>query len=121
MLPQTPKRKAADPEPMDVPPAKRLCLSPELEDQRVDVVDTPVSSDDHTADPTVAVLSIRESRIEAVRRVQALETYLSDPGIVALIDLFEAKPEAADIYLSLTRESVRKQWVANRVKHLNDG
>ncbi|KDR83281.1 hypothetical protein GALMADRAFT_152202 [Galerina marginata CBS 339.88] len=57
-------------------------------------------------------------KTEAMERVQRLETALSDRCIVALIDLFQADVSAADAYLALTREGVRKVWVEDRIRHL---
>ncbi|KDR83287.1 hypothetical protein GALMADRAFT_134766 [Galerina marginata CBS 339.88] len=65
-------------------------------------------------------LSVRKSKTEAMDRVQRLETGLSDRCVVALIDLFQEDVSAADAYLALTREGVRKQWIADRVRHIRD-
>ncbi|KDR83286.1 hypothetical protein GALMADRAFT_221190 [Galerina marginata CBS 339.88] len=72
--------------------------------------------------PNVAVIvrdpSVRKT--EAMERVQRLETGLSDRYIVALIDLFQEDVSAADVYLTLTREGVRKEWVKARVRHIRE-
>ncbi|KAF8877839.1 hypothetical protein CPB84DRAFT_1752048 [Gymnopilus junonius] len=101
-----------------LPPAKRRRSSPVLHDPPNVTVDGPGPSNNPVAVDTD--FSVRKSRIEAIKRVQALETDLSDRCIVALIDIFETKVEAADVYLSLTRESVRKQWVNNRIGHIRE-
>ncbi|PPQ83081.1 hypothetical protein CVT26_011921 [Gymnopilus dilepis] len=103
------KRKGADPEPVDMLSARRTCLPSHHNDPLVHSVDTSVFSDGTTADSTDAELLVRKSRIEAARRVQSPEIDLCDQAIVTLIELFEVKPEAGDIYLSLTREIVRKE------------
>ncbi|KDR83289.1 hypothetical protein GALMADRAFT_263621 [Galerina marginata CBS 339.88] len=64
--------------------------------------------------------TVRKSKTEAMERLQRLETGLSDRCIVALIDLFQEDVSAADAYLALTREGVRKQWIADRVRHIMD-
>jgi hypothetical protein len=66
------------------------------------------------------ILSTPQRKSKAMQRAQELETTLSDQCIVGLVDLFRADITMADTYLSLHREGVRKQWVHNHTKHLEN-
>lgn len=52
-----------------------------------------------------------ERKTMAMTRAQELETDLNDTRLVALIGLFQADVSAADAYLVLKRDSLRKVWV----------
>ncbi|KAF8165808.1 hypothetical protein B0H34DRAFT_671559 [Crassisporium funariophilum] len=60
-------------------------------------------------------------KMQAMQHMQELETTLSDECIVALIDLFQADVSVADVYLSISRDGVRKAWVAASTKHVLEG
>ena len=59
-----------------------------------------------------------ERRSKAMDRVQELEAELDDARLVALIDLFQTNTSAADAYMTLKREALRKVWVQRRLKDL---
>jgi hypothetical protein len=52
-----------------------------------------------------------ERKRMAMERVQELESDLDDTCLVALIKLFREDVSAADAYLVLKRDSLRKVWV----------
>lgn len=64
--------------------------------------------------------STPQRKAKAMQRAQELETTLSDRRLVALIDLFRSDITMADTYLSLKRDSIRKEWVHCHVKHLEE-
>jgi hypothetical protein len=47
--------------------------------------------------------------------LQEKETYLDDNRIVALVDLFQTDTGAADAYLALKRDNLRKLWIERRL------
>lgn len=55
---------------------------------------------------------------QASQRAQELETDLSDGQLVKLLQVFEESADAADAYLSINREGVRKLWVQDRIGDL---
>jgi hypothetical protein len=56
-----------------------------------------------------------ERRAKAVDLIQVQEDYLSDDQMVAFLDFFRADTAAADIYLAIKRESLRKAWVQKQL------
>ena len=60
-----------------------------------------------------------ERRSKAMDLLQELESYLDDDRMVAFIDLFKADTAAADAYLAIKRDSLRKKWVEKQlIDHL---
>ena len=58
-------------------------------------------------------------RRHAIRSAQELEIDLSDARLAALVNIFIADVNAADAYMELKREGLRKTWVADRLRHLD--
>ena len=56
-----------------------------------------------------------ERRAKAVELIQVQDDYLSDDQMVAFLDLFRADTAAADIYLAIKRESLRKAWIQKQL------
>lgn len=56
-----------------------------------------------------------ERRAKAMGVLQDQERYLDDDRMVAFIDLFRADTAAADAYLAIKRESLRKKWVEKQL------
>ena len=56
-----------------------------------------------------------ERRAKAMDVLQELEDYLDDDRMVAFIDLFRADTAAANAYLAIKRESLRKKWVEKQL------
>ena len=57
-------------------------------------------------------------RRRAIRKAQELENDLDDADLVVLVNLFIADVSAADGYMELQREGLRKAWVAQRLGQL---
>ena len=51
----------------------------------------------------------------AMTRVQELEADLDDEQLLSLIDLFQADVSAADTYMTLKRDGLRKAWVHSKI------
>jgi len=58
-------------------------------------------------------------RHRAIHSAHELEINLSDVRLAALINIFIADVNAADAYMELKREGLRKTWVADRLRHLD--
>ena len=56
-----------------------------------------------------------ERRAKAMDLLQEQESYLDDDRMVAFIDLFREDTAAADAYLALKRDSLRKKWVEKQL------
>ena len=48
-------------------------------------------------------------------RVQELEADLDDEQLLSLIDLFQANVSAADTYMTLKQDGLRKAWVHSKI------
>jgi hypothetical protein len=60
-----------------------------------------------------------ERRAKAMDVLQEMETYLDDDRLVALIDLFRQDTAAADAYLAIKRDGLRRRWVEKQlIDHL---
>lgn len=60
-----------------------------------------------------------ERRAKAMDVLQEMETYLDDDRLVAFIDLFRADTAAADAYLAIKRDGLRRRWVEKQlIDHL---
>jgi hypothetical protein len=59
-----------------------------------------------------------ERRAKAMDLFQEQESYLSDDCMVAFIDLFRVDSAAADAYIALKRDGLRKAWVQRQMKDL---
>ena len=57
-----------------------------------------------------------ESRAKAMDNLQEQEIYLDDDRMIAFIDLFRADTAAADAYLAIKREGLRRKWVEKQLK-----
>jgi hypothetical protein len=64
-----------------------------------------------TASTGVEVSPIRKRC--AIRSAQELEVDLSDTDLAALVDLFRSDVSAADTYMELKWDSLRKVWITN--------
>jgi hypothetical protein len=64
-----------------------------------------------TASTGVEVSPIRKRH--AIRSAQELKVNLSDTDLAALVDLFCSDVSAADTYMELKRDSLRKVWITN--------
>jgi hypothetical protein len=56
-----------------------------------------------------------ERRAKAMDVLQEMETYLDDDRLVAFIDLFRADTAAADAYLAIKRDGLRRRWVEKQL------
>ena len=56
-----------------------------------------------------------ERRDRAVRLLEVQEDYLTDDQLIAFFDYFKGDTAAADIYLAISRESLRKAWVQRQL------
>ena len=56
-----------------------------------------------------------ERRERAVRLLEQQEDYLTDDELIAFFDYFKSDTAAADVYLAITRESLRKAWVQRQL------
>ncbi len=65
--------------------------------------------------PLAAMPSTPQRKQKAMLRAQELETDLSDAQMVSLINLFQQEAGAADAYLVIQREALRKAWVQNKL------
>jgi hypothetical protein len=54
----------------------------------------------------------------AIRSAQELEVDLSDTDLAALVNLFHTDVSAADIYMELKRDSLRKVWITNQLSRI---
>lgn len=55
----------------------------------------------------------RKSR--AMDRAQMLETWLDHPSLIRLLRVLETDSNAADAYLTLKNDSLRRAWVKDRL------
>ncbi len=56
-----------------------------------------------------------ERREKAVQLLELQEKYLTDDELIAFFDYFKINTAAADIYLAITRESLRRGWVQRQL------
>lgn len=54
----------------------------------------------------------------AMRRAQKLEDHLDDDRLVSLINIFQKDASAADAYLVLERDGLRRAWVEDQLSTL---
>jgi hypothetical protein len=66
-----------------------------------------------TASTGVEVSPICKHR--AIRSAQELEVDLSDTDLATLVDLFHTDVSAADTYIELKQDSLRKVWITNQL------
>jgi len=59
--------------------------------------------------------SSHEWRVKAMRKIQGDEPNMDIPRLTALVDLFKCSTEAADTYLALFREDIRRCWVEKQL------
>jgi len=59
-------------------------------------------------------------RRRVIRSAQDLEVDLSDTHLAALVNIFILNVNAADVYMELKRDGLKKAWVADRLKHIPD-
>jgi hypothetical protein len=57
----------------------------------------------------------------AVRSAEEREGDLDEEDLITLVDIFTADVSAADTYMELRRDGLRKAWVANRLKVVKFG
>jgi hypothetical protein len=81
-----------------------------LSDQLSDFTDAYRAGTAAEASPRDFASSPERKRM-AMERAQELESDLDDTRLVALIGLFRKDVSAADAYLVLKREGLRKVWV----------
>ena len=65
--------------------------------------------------PDVNVNSTPERKARAVDLAQERETDLDDDEMVSLLDVFRADVTAADTYMRIKKEGVRKKWVQKQL------
>jgi hypothetical protein len=70
-----------------------------------------------TASTGVEVSPVRKHR--AIRSVQELEVDLSDTDLAALVNLFCTDVSAADTYMELKQDSLRKVWITNQLSRIS--
>lgn len=68
---------------------------------------------------TVAGLTEAQRRTEALLQLQLQETEMRDEDMVEVMAEFEVNVAAADTYLAIKREPLRKMWLTNLVKRRN--
>ncbi|OWT37541.1 hypothetical protein J008_05032 [Cryptococcus neoformans] len=68
---------------------------------------------------TVAGLTEAQRRTEALLQLQLQESEMRDEDMVEVMAEFEVNVAAADTYLAIKREPLRKMWLANLVKRRN--
>ena len=61
------------------------------------------------------VASSSEQKMRAMEQAQELESELDDTRLVALLGLFQSDVSAADAYLVLKRDGLRKVWVESKL------
>jgi hypothetical protein len=61
--------------------------------------------------PTLAPSPSRKTK--AIQRAQELEEGLDDDKLAALIRVFQADVNAADAYLVIKRDGLRRAWIAS--------
>lgn len=71
-----------------------------------------------TSRPTALELSPNRKR-NAIERAEELETELDDERLVQLINIFETDVSAADAYMVIKRDGLRKAWVKAKLAPLN--
>ena len=57
-------------------------------------------------------------KMKAIQRAQELEVDLNDEKLVSLIQIFQVDVNAADAYMVLKREGVRKMWIKSTLDAL---
>jgi hypothetical protein len=70
-----------------------------------------------TASTGVEVSPICKCR--AIHSAQELEVDLSDTDLAALVDLFYTDVSAADTYMELKWDSLRKVWITNQLSRIS--
>jgi hypothetical protein len=60
-----------------------------------------------------------ECQAKAMDLFQEQEGYLSDECVVAFIDLFRLDSAAADAYIALKHDGLRKVWIQRQMKDLD--
>jgi hypothetical protein len=70
-----------------------------------------------TASTGVEVSPIRKCR--AIHSAQELKVDLSDTDLATLVDLFCTDVRAADTYMELKQDSLRKVWIANQLSRIS--
>jgi hypothetical protein len=56
--------------------------------------------------------------VSPIHSAQELEVDLSDTDLAALVDLFCTDVSAADTYMELKRDSLRKAWITNQLSRI---
>jgi len=51
----------------------------------------------------------------AMTRIQELDDDLNDEELLSIIDLFQTDVSAADTYMTLKRDGLRKAWVRSKL------
>lgn len=106
------------------PASKRRHLSALAPDPQVAALNGHLEDFTHAFREATGTSSAGEAasptrRRQAIRSAQLLEVDLSDDRLVALVDLFTKDVSAADAYMELKREGLRKTWVAKRLEHFH--
>jgi hypothetical protein len=57
-------------------------------------------------------------KCHAIHSAQELEVDLSDTDLAALVDLFHTDVSAADTYMELKWDSLRKVWITNQLSRI---
>jgi hypothetical protein len=64
---------------------------------------------------TKSIATTPERKMRAIERAQDIEADLNDEELVSLITVFETDGAAADTYLAIKRETLRKIWVQKKL------
>jgi hypothetical protein len=58
-------------------------------------------------------------KCHAIHSAQGLKVNLSDTDLAALVDLFHTDVSAADMYMELKQDSLRKVWITNQLSRIS--
>lgn len=70
----------------------------------------------HQAQVQAAGLSEAQRRTEAILQLQEKEVGMADEDLVEILAEFETNVAAADTYLAIQREGLRKLWLGKVIK-----
>ena len=59
-----------------------------------------------------------QRKIQAANYAQEIEDELDDDELTSLLNVLQEEPHAADFYLSLKRDNLRKNWVKRKIAPL---
>jgi hypothetical protein len=68
--------------------------------------------------PYPTIPTTPQRKIQAANHAQEIEDELDDEELTILLNVLQEEPYAADFYLSLKRDSLRKNWVRKKIAPL---